>query len=297
MLGGGKMSVSTSTINFQSCLTFQHPSSRSAKIKYRTNRTHLNKWTACGLQRWFDWSSVNNLSNLKSTKSVLLPYNSKITYFLSKDFSFSQGRGWSFFFSANRTGWMCSIHQLTTKILLLSDSVSAGGNTCKLHRPERCCCVCPPSPKKKRKEIIIMIQMRNTCLNNTAADGPFPFSSLITGQSVSHHYKDAWNLPRYSGSLESCRHCRTAESGRATFTPPTHCVPPGQSDDSPGSACNLLTFWQGSVENPITPRCPIMHQLLSMMNLGTLKTCAALLKSLIAEKQTSSFLKLILVLS
>ena len=194
---------------------------------------------------------------------------------------------------------MCSIHQLATKILLLSDSVSAGGNpnTCKLHRPERCCCVCPDLQKIEKIKIITMIQMRNTCLNNTAADGPFPFSSLITGQSVSHHYKDAWNLPRYSGSLESCRHCRTAESGRATFTPPTHCVPPGRSDDSPGSACNLLTCWQGSVENPITPHCPIMHQLLSMRNLGTLKTCAALLKSLTPEKQTSSFLKLILVLS
>ena len=144
----------------------------------------------------------------------------------------------------------------------------------------------------KKIIIIIIIQMRNTCLNNAAADGPVPFSSLLTGQSVSHHYKDAWNLPRYSGSLESCRHCRTAESGRATFTPPTRCVPPRRSDDSPGSACNLLTCWQGSVENPIPPRCPIMHQLLSMRNLGTLKTCAALLKSLIPEKQTSCFLKI-----
>ena len=95
---GGRCLFPPQAINVQSCLTFQHPSSRRAEIKYRTNRTNLNKWTACGLERWFEWSSVNNISNLKSIKSVLLPYNSKITYFLCIDFSFPRGRGWSFFF-------------------------------------------------------------------------------------------------------------------------------------------------------------------------------------------------------
>ncbi|KAI9539534.1 hypothetical protein NQZ68_005614 [Dissostichus eleginoides] len=58
--------------------------------------------------------------------------------------------------------------------------------------------------------------------------------------------------PSAQGVWRRFCHCRKAESGSATSTPPTQYFPPRQSDHSQGPARNLLTGWQGSAENPIT---------------------------------------------
>ncbi|KAK5856007.1 hypothetical protein PBY51_007634 [Eleginops maclovinus] len=101
--------------------------------------------------------------------------------------------------------------------------------------------------------------MRNTittslpeqrCAGST--EGPVLCCSSHHG-SVSPSHRGPGSRPGARGVWRRFCHCRTAKSGSATSTPPTHNFPPRQSDHLQGPACNLLTGWQESVENPITP--------------------------------------------
>lgn len=108
-----------------------------------------------------------------------------------------------------------------------------------------------------------IIQYKHTNLLQTVgqAEGLALSSSLSPGQT--------WTPPRYSSVWPGCCNCRTAESGRASLTPPTHNVSPGWRNDMRGSACNLLTGWQGSMDHSLlSHHASVLYTLNSKCFLG-----------------------------